>query len=119
MLCPVGNVTLPTPVFIAGGALAVLAGYVAGSLVHDSDSGGALSSVVSYQPRTAELCLSGDAPAEHDQADEDGVLCGKWSPSRGAERPVKGDTFRFVAIDRQITEEADESDVVIFGTVVE
>jgi hypothetical protein len=119
MLCPVGNVTLPTPVFIAGGALCLLAGYVAGSLVETAGRDGKTATVVSYQPASAEICLSGDAAAEHEMADDEGTLCGTWTHSRGARPPAKGDTFRFVAVDHQLTEEADESDVVIFGTVVE
>lgn len=116
MLCSVGNVTLPTPVFIAGGAFALLAGYVAGSLGsggHDAE----VATVVSYQPRTAELCLKGDAVDDEDQA-EDGVLCGTWTRARDARLPRKGDSFRFVTVDRQLDEKSDKSDVVIFGTVV-
>lgn len=119
MLCPVGNVTLPTPVFVAGGALCLLAGYVAGSLVTSAEDRGRTATVVSFEPRTAQLCLSGDAAAEHDGADDEGRLCGTWTHSRGAKLPAEGDAFRFVAIEHQLTEEADETDVVIFGAVVE
>lgn len=114
-----GNVTLPTPVFVAGGALCLLAGYVAGSLVESGGREGQTATVVSYTPATSELCLSGEAAADHERADEDGRLCGTWTHSRGVHQPTEGDTFRFVAVDHQLTEKADESDVVIFGTVVE
>lgn len=111
-----GNVTLPTPVFIAGGAFALLAGYVAGSLGHGSNEA-EVATVVSYQPKTAQLCLTGDAVEDDDRAEE-GTLCGTWTRARDAQLPRKGDSFRFVTVDRQLDEKADKSDVVIFGTVV-
>lgn len=111
-----GNVTLPTPVFIAGGAFALLAGYVAGSLGNGSEEA-QVATVVSYQPRTAQLCLTGDAVEDDDRA-ENGTLCGTWTRPRDTRLPRKGESFRFVTVDRQLDEKADQNDVVIFGNVV-
>lgn len=117
MLCTVGNVTLPTPVFVAGGALCLLAGYVAGSLTGAGREGSETATVVSYEPASAQLCLEGDAVEDHEQA-EDGTLCGTWTRTRDSRAPEKGDDFRFVTLDRPVAEKTDERSVVIFGSVV-
>lgn len=111
-----GNVTLPTPVFAAGGALCLLAGYLAGSVLGADTPDNSTATVASYDPQTSEICLSGKAVEEEKTVDEDGRLCGRWSHSSGV-RPRKGDRFRFVTLDQRTAEGGDEG-VVIFGTVV-
>lgn len=112
-----GNVTLPTPVFVAGGAFALLAGYVAGSLVSGGNSDQQVAKVVSFHPQDGRLCLGGDAVKDAEAA-KDGVLCGTWSHSPGVRVPRKGDSFRFVTLDRPVKEKSESTHVVIFGTVV-
>ena len=55
-----GNVTLPTPVFLAGGALCLLAGYLVGSVVGPDTPDRTTAEVVSYTTSTSRLCLKGD-----------------------------------------------------------
>jgi hypothetical protein len=114
----VGNVTLPTPVFLAGGAFCLLAGYLAGAVVGQDSSGGTTATVVSYESGSGRLCLEGDSVAD-DGAAEDGVLCGTWSHSTGSTTPRRGDTFRFVTMDTTGVKGSQPRDTtVIYGTVV-
>jgi hypothetical protein len=119
MLRCVGNVTLPTPVFVAGGALCLLGGYLAGAVLGQSGAERPTATVVSYDARSSELCLEGESVQDEKGVDEDGRLCGTWSRSAHLPRPREGDTFRFIAIDRQLDARNDQSGVVILGTVVE
>ncbi len=116
-----GNVTLPTPVFVAGLSLCVVAGYLAGSVLGPDAPERTTATVASYDSGTARLCLTGDSVSGMDEADSDGELCGTWSHSAGATRPRNGDTFRFVTLDASRSDEAGEprEKIVIFGTVVE
>lgn len=118
MLCCVGNVTLPTPVFVAGGALCLLGGYLAGAVLGEGEER-PTATVASYDARTAELCLEGESVQDEKGVDEEGRLCGTWSRSGNLPRPEQGDTFRFIAIDRQLDARNDQSGVVILGTVVQ
>jgi hypothetical protein len=114
----VGNVTLPTPVFLAGGAFCLVAGYVAGAVVGPHTERGQTASVVSYDSGTAKLCLEGDSVDDEPGVD-DGVLCGTWSHTTGSATPDKGDTFRFVTMDTSGVKGSKPRDaVVIYGTVV-
>jgi hypothetical protein len=115
----VGNVTLPTPVFLAGGAFCLLAGYLAGAVVGGGpDQHGDTATVVSFDAGTAELCLKGSS-VEDEHTVKDGVLCGTWSHSTGAVTPQKGDTFRFVTLDASGTKGRKPlAATVIYGTVV-
>lgn len=114
-----GNVTLPTPVFLAGGAFCLVAGYVAGAVVGPHTERGQTASVVSYDAGTAKLCLEGDSVDDEPGVD-DGVLCGTWSHTTGSATPAKGDTFRFVTMDTSGVKGSKPRDVVvIYGTVVE
>ena len=58
------NVTMPTPVALAGGALCLLGGYlvgvVAGPDTEDTDT----ATVVSYDGDSDRLCLTGEAVAD-------------------------------------------------------
>lgn len=113
-----GNVTLPTPVFLAGGAFCLVAGYLAGA-VTGPDQRGDTATVVSFDADTSKLCLEGDSVSD-EPGEEDGELCGTWSRSLGSVVPTKGDTFRFVTLDTSGVKGAKPRDTtVIFGTVVE
>jgi hypothetical protein len=119
MLLPVGNVTLPTPVFLAGGAFCLLAGYLAGAVVGQDDTSGTTATVVSFDPGESRLCLEGDSVKDQPAA-KDGRLCGTWSHSTGAVTPQDGDRFRFVTMDTTGVKGSKPRDtVVIYGTVVE
>jgi hypothetical protein len=115
----VGNVTLPTPVFLAGGAFCLLAGYLAGAVAGPDGHHGTTATVVSFDSGTARLCLKGDSVTDEPGA-KDGVLCGTWSHSTGSVEPGKGDTFRFVTMDTSGVKGSKPRDTtVIYGTVVE
>jgi hypothetical protein len=115
----VGNVTLPTPVFVAGGAFCLVAGYLIGSVVGDDGAHRTTATVVSFDTSNAKLCLKGDSVKDARGADSDGLLCGTWSHSTGALMPAKGDTFRFVTMDTSGVKGSKPRDtIVIYGTVV-
>jgi hypothetical protein len=113
-------VTLPTPVFLAGGAFCLLAGYLAGAVVGPDSQHGTTATVVSFDAAKSRLCLEGDSVKDESATSDEGVLCGTWSHSTGATLPGKGDTFRFVVMDTTGVKGAKPRDsVVIYGTVVE
>jgi hypothetical protein len=114
----VGNVTLPTPVFLAGGAFCLVAGYLAGAVGPDNERG-QTATVVSFDSGSSKLCLEGDGVKDEPGVDH-GVLCGSWSHSAGSRTPHKGDTFRFVTMDTSGVKGSKPRDTtVIYGTVVE
>jgi hypothetical protein len=114
----VGNVTLPTPVFVAGGALCLVAGYLVGTVAGPDTPHRTTASVVSFDSKTARLCLTGDSVKNEKATDDNGVLCGTWSHSVDATRPHKGDNFRFVVLDTSGVKGSEpRTDTVIFGTV--
>ncbi len=111
--------TLPTPVFLAGGALCLLAGYLAGSVTGGGTSDRTTGQVVSFTPNSSRLCLEGDALDGQEGVDADGQLCGTLRVAPGAEVPRKGDDFRFVSV--RTSGDVDgkiEQQVVIYGDVV-
>lgn len=118
-----GNVTLPTPVALAGGAICLLGGYLVG-VVAGPDAPSRTTGVVdSYDSRTGQLCLSGDEVEDHPAAEESGLLCGVWRRTEGdASAPEPGDLFRFVTMVVDAPEEApapqEEPATVIYGDVV-
>lgn len=113
-----GNVTLPTPVFLAGGAFCLLAGYLAGAVVGNDPGSGDTATVVSFESRSSKLCLEGKS-VEDEPGVQDGKLCGTWSHSSGAVTPRKGDTFRFITMDTTGVKGAKPRDnTIIYGTVV-
>jgi hypothetical protein len=115
----VGNVTLPTPVFIAGGALCVVAGYLVGTVVGPDTPERTTATVVSFEARGSKLCLEGDSVKDESATDEEGVLCGTWSHGTGVTFPAKGDKFRFVSLDTTHVKGTDSPiKTVIYGTVV-
>lgn len=112
--------TLPTPVFLAGGAFCLLAGYLTGAVAGPDGHQGTTAKVVSFDEGTAKLCLTGDSVKDEPGVSDQGVLCGTWSHSTGSTTPQKGDTFRFVTMDTSGVKGAKPmATVVIYGTVVE
>ena len=113
-----GNVTLPTPVFLAGGAFCLVAGYLAGAVVGPDNGRGQTATVVSFDSATGKLCLEGDSVDDEPGVD-DGELCGTWSHSTGSVTPREGDTFRFVTMDTSgVKGSKPRATIVIYGTVV-
>lgn len=119
MLCGVGNVTLPTPVFIAGGVLCLVTGYVVGSVTAPASPDRSTAKVVSFDPAGSKLCLEGDAVKENKAANSDGELCGTWRRTPGSVVPTKNDRFRFVTVSSTGTHDGkEEQQIVIYGNVV-
>lgn len=115
-----GNVTLPTPVFVAGGAFCLLAGYLVGAVAGPDTPQRTTATVVSFERSTSKLCIEGKSVEDEDAADEDGVLCGTWSHTADAAVPKKGDRFRFVTMDTSGVKGSEPRDAtIIYGTVVQ
>ncbi len=114
-----GNVTLPTPVFLSGGALCLLAGYLVGSVVGPDTPARTTGTVVSFETKTARLCLEGEAIAEQEGADSEGQLCGTLRRTTDSDIPERGDEFRFVSVRTSGEVEGEtQQQVVIYGDVV-
>jgi hypothetical protein len=116
----VGNVTLPTPVFLAGGALCVVAGILVGSVLLPDTPERTTAKVVSFDPSKSQLCLKGDAIEDQEGVDSGGKLCGTLRRTQGSQTPRKGDDFRFVSL--RTSGEVDgktEQQIVIYGDVVD
>jgi len=109
-----GNVTLPTAVAVAGGALCLLAGYVVGAAVSGGTTDRSTAEVESYDTSTNELCLTGGAVDDMETA-EDGVLCGEWQHGTASVVPEPGDDFRFVTMTNKRA--GGERAVFIYGDV--
>jgi hypothetical protein len=115
----VGNVTLPTPVFLAGGALCLLAGYLVGSVVGPDTPERTTATVVSFDPTGQRLCLKGDAIKDQDGVDSTGRLCGTLRRTPDSAVPAQGDDFRFVSVSTSEQVAGDRrQQVVIYGAVV-
>jgi hypothetical protein len=115
----VGNVTLPTPVFLAGGALCIVAGYLVGSVVGPDTPQRTTATVVSYNSGSAKLCLEGDAIKDQEGVDSAGQLCGTLRRTPNSQLPAKGDDFRFVSV--RTSDEVGgrtRQQIVIYGDVV-
>ena len=63
------NLNLPTPVVIAGAGLCLLGGYLIGVVAGPDTPERTTGTVDSYNARTNELCLSGDAVGDQDGAE--------------------------------------------------
>ena len=114
-----GNVNLPTPVAVAGGALCLLGGYLLGWVSGPDAPVRATGVVQSYDAASGRLCLTGDG-VEDQEGTDDGRLCGTWRRGEGSRLPQHGDTFRFVSlvVDSSRAGEADAGPVtVIYGDV--
>ena len=109
------TVSLPTPVALAGGALCVLGGYLVGVVLGPDTTARTTAEVVSFDPETDELCLTGDAVAD-EPATEDGVLCAAWRGDTNGPAPEPGDVFRFVTMTSE-GDEAEETVTFIYGDV--
>ena len=92
-----GNLTLPTPVAVAGAAICVLGGYLLGSLAGPGSSELSTATVASYDRSDSRLCLTGEG-VEGREGAEDGELCGTWRRTEGSPAPVEGDRFRFLSM---------------------
>ncbi len=115
-----GNVTLPTPVFLAGGALCLLAGYLTGSVVGPDTPERTTAEVVSFNRDDSRLCLVGEAIKDQEGVDDTGRLCGTLRRTPNSTLPRKGDGFRFVSV--RTSGEVNgktEQQVVIYGDVVD
>ena len=116
-----GNVTLPTPVFLAGGALCVVAGMLIGGVVLSPNTPDRTTGkVVSYDPSRSRLCLEGNGIKDQEGVDDNGHLCGTLRRTPNSELPAKGDDFRFVSV--RTTGELNgkaQQEVVIYGDVVD
>ena len=110
------NVTIPTPVALAGGALCLLGGYLVGVVAGPDEPSETTAEVASFDGGSDKLCLSGDAVADSPNA-EDGVLCGTWRHDAGARDPREGDEFRFVTITSTRASDGEKA-TFIFGDVV-
>ena len=115
-----GNVNLPTPVALAGGALCVLGGYLLGVVAGPDTVTRSTAVVHSFDPATSRLCLEGDEVQRQQGSVQDGVLCGTWRRSEGDETtPTKGDAFRFVSLSVSGDESGGRSGTtVIYGDLV-
>lgn len=118
-----GNVTLPTPVAVAGGAICILGGYLLGVVTGPDTPSRTTAVVESYDERNGRLCLTGETITEQEGGTEDGLLCGTWRRTERGERvPEPGDEFRFVSVVvDQPAADQDDPDVpstMIFGDVV-
>jgi hypothetical protein len=94
-----GNVTLPTPVALAGGGICILGGYLLGVVAGPDTPSRTTATVASYDDRDGRLCLSGDTVADQEGVGDNGLLCGTWRRSVGdSDLPEEGDEFRFVSV---------------------
>lgn len=117
-----GNVTMPTPVALAGGAICILGGYLLGVVAGPSAPTRATATVASYDQGDGRLCLTGDGVEEQEGVDDEGRLCGTWRRTVGSSTlPEPGDSFRFVSV---VVDQPPESrggqgaSTVIYGDVV-
>ena len=118
-----GNVTLPTPVALAGGAICILGGYLLGVVAGPSTPSRTTATVESYDQQTGRLCLTGEAITDQEGVTDDGRLCGTWRRSAGDPNlPDPGEEFRFVSVvvDQPPAGEdrADGPFTMIYGDVV-
>jgi hypothetical protein len=112
-------VTLPTPVFVAGGALCLVAGYLIGTVAGPDTPHRTTATVVSFDSSNARLCIKGESVKDEESVDDDGVLCGTWNHSPGATIPRKGDRFRFVSQNiSRVHDSKKTKDTVLYGTVI-
>lgn len=112
---PMGNVNMPTPVALAGGALCLLGGYLVGAVAGPDTASRTTAEVVSYESGTSELCLRGGG-VEGQLGTEDGLLCGIWRHSDRDTVPEEGDSFRFVSI---VSSRGSNSVTYIYGSVTD
>lgn len=119
MLCAVGNLTLPTPVVLAGAGLCLLAGALIGYVAAPDATDPSVAKVASYDSGSSLLCLTGDAVQQEVGAAAQGRLCGTWRHSGIVRLPREGDRFRFVVV-RTSGESGGQThrQTVLYGDVV-
>ncbi|RZI88580.1 MAG: hypothetical protein EOO67_12975 [Microbacterium sp.] len=112
--------TLPTPVFVAGGALCLLAGYFVGTVAGPEKPERAVATVASFDSSTSTICLEGESVEDEKGLNDEDQLCGLWKPAQGLMKtPSKGDKFRFVSMDTSGSGDADPlTKVIIYGNVI-
>src|SRR4051794_35122233 len=93
-----GNVSLPTPVALAGAAICLLGGSRAGGGAGPRPASRTTATVESYDAGSEQLCLGGDGIQGQEGHVQDGRLCGTWRRTAGASTPRTGDDFRFVSL---------------------
>lgn len=114
-----GNVSLPTPVALAGGVICLLGGYLLGVLTGPDTTGRTTATVASYDEGTDRLCLAGDGVKGQDGLDDRGRLCGTWRRADTSGTPTAGDRFRFVTLSGGSTvSDGNRPVTVIYGDVV-
>lgn len=117
-----GNVNLPTPVALAGGAICILGGYLLGVVLPPDAPSRSTATVDSYDNSSRDLCLTSDTIGDQGDVTDDGLLCGTWRRSQGSSIPEPGDQFRFVSmvVDASRKGEAGGAGpvTVIYGDVV-
>jgi hypothetical protein len=118
-----GNITLPTPVALAGGAICLLGGYLIGAIAGPDTPSRTTATVQSYDAASSLLCLTGDTIDDQEGATDEGTLCGTWRRTEGSrDVPEAGDQFRFVSMVVDATREGEAGDAgpitVIYGDVV-
>ena len=118
-----GNVTMPTPVALAGGALCVLGGYLLGVVAGPDTPSRTTAVVESYDQGDGRLCLTGEEIKDQPGVAETGQLCGTWRRSAGDQTlPEPGDEFSFVSVlvdqPPSDTEDGQRTSTVIYGDVV-
>jgi len=117
-----GNVNLPTPIALTGGAICILGGYLLGVVAGPAAPVRTTGTVTTYDRSSLELCLEGDTLDEQEGVAEDGTLCGTWRRTEGNNTlPEQGDHFRFVSL---VTDTPDDSEdagpvTLIYGDVVD
>lgn len=116
----VANVNLPRPVVALGGVICLAVGYLLGVVVTADDPELRTAEVASFERSGSTLCLTGDAVAENDLA-EDGEVCGRWMRPPTAQDPATGAEFEFVlhSTDGDPADADGSANVLIYGDVVD
>jgi hypothetical protein len=118
-----GNLNLPTPVALAGGAICVLGGYLLGVFAGPDPTSLTTATVASYNQGTDRLCLRGSHVDSQEGKVKQGLLCGAWQRSASqTTAPQKGDEFRFVSMSGGTGASSNDGHgpvTVIYGDVVQ
>lgn len=118
-----GNVTLPTPVALAGGSICLLGGYLLGVVAGPATPERTTATVQSYDEDSGELCLTGEAIGDQEGVIQERRLCGRWRRTQNNNTtPERGDEFRFVSLvvegSRPSASEEPTPLTLIYGDVV-
>lgn len=116
-----GNVNLPTPVALAGGAICILGGYLLGIVAGPDTPSRMTATVASYDDGDGRLCLVGETVEDQEGVDDSGRLCGTWRRTEGSGIPEPGEEFRFVSVLVDTPpdgERASTPATIIYGDVV-